>query len=108
MQNFAMGWLIFTCGEQSFTKGGGFLLGESMVLQKMADFYLGRAGFYKVWRMCTWGEQGFTKGGAWRIFTWRAQNFCLRGQMLGMELEILIRFEWQSSYSFLYCIIINY
>jgi hypothetical protein len=63
MRNFALGWLIFTCGEQSFTKGGGFLLGESRVLlrgggfllgetrvlQSVADVYLGRTGFYKGW-----------------------------------------------------------
>jgi hypothetical protein len=103
---FYKGWQHFTWGEQNFTKGGGILpWGEQGFYKEWRIFTLERAWFYKGWRIFIWGEQ---KGGVLRMFTWRAQSFCLREQILGMESEILIRFERQSPYSFLYCIIINY
>jgi hypothetical protein len=48
-----------------------FYLEKKQSFQKVADFYLGRAEFYK----------------GWRVLTWRTQNFYLKEHVLGNEAE---------------------
>jgi hypothetical protein len=63
---------------RNFNKRWRILFGDSRVLQKVADFYLRRAEFYKVWRIFTWGKQSFTKGGVILIVLQSLADFYLR------------------------------